>query len=190
MHAGSQELILKLVDANLREGDHLFHLARSHPSIPFDPNLSFPSHILRCVEPDGAHRYDLIVMEKAAGAALAEVISFKWYAKESAHVMRIIEELGSCLKEFHMRYGNSQHGDFHASNIFYDEATDQFTFIDVADIGSPKRSKTYTDKEHFIQSLRGMSHTFGATFFADASQAFQAGYSRSRSEPSVWYSCS
>jgi len=182
MHSGSQELILKLVKASHHEGEQLLDLARRFPAIVHDPTISFPSHVFRCVDCSGAHRFDLIVMVRAAGVSLAEFICEAWYAKRVPQLMRVLEKLGSQLHEFHMRYCNSQHGDFHVSNIFYDKATDTITFIDIADVGSAS-SNLNPDKQHFLKSLQAICQSYGATFLAEASGAFELGYRSKAREP-------
>jgi hypothetical protein len=168
-----QDLILKLVTSSRQEGDKVLQLSAHHPDMLNDSLLAFPMQVARCVGADGTHRYDLIVMRRAQGARLGDYIGEKWYGGKSDSVMRLFQKLGSCLRKFHCRYRNSQHGDFQPSNIFYDEASDKFTLIDVADIGSHN-----ADKKHFLKSLEILSRAYGAKFLSDASRAFESGYQR------------
>jgi len=168
-----QDLILKLVSSTRQESEKLGQLSRTHPSMLHDSMLSFPSQVVHCLGTNGLKRFDLIVMECAQGVRLGDFIGQKWYSGQTACVLRVLRKLGSCLHEFHSRYGHSQHGDFQPSNILYDEAADKITFIDVADIGSRN-----ADAQHFLKSLKILSKAYGSKFLAEASQAFEAGYGR------------
>lgn len=177
MRTSSQrEFILKLVSANRQEGNKLSTLVRNHPSIVKDPLLAFPLQVFHVIGAGGTKRYDLIVMDKARGRTLADFLGSKWYSQGADPVKRVMKKLGSSLREFHTRYRNSQHGDFQPSNIFYDEASDKLTFIDVADIGANQAH--HSDKQHLLESLRILSRAYGSKFLADASGAFEAGYAR------------
>lgn len=169
----SQDLILKLVDSSRREGEKVLQLMRKYPSMMHDSSLSFPLKVVHCIGASGMKKYDLIVMQRAQGTPIGDFIGTKWYAGQTTSVMRVLQKLGSCLREFHSHYGHSQHGDFQPSNIFYDEATDKITLIDVADIGSHNQ-----DKEHFLRSLKIISQAYGSRFLTDASCTFQSGYGR------------
>jgi hypothetical protein len=189
VRSASQEIILKLVKYNRREGEKLSNLLYQHPSIAHDPNLCFPSHVMHCIGTDGKRRYDLVVMEKVRGLPLSDFIGAKWYANQGAQVMRVIEKLGSLLRDFHMQYAHSQHGDFQPSNIFYEEAADQIKFIDVAGISASVYAQNQ-DKEHFLQSLQLISKAYGSNFFADASRAFETGYNRGEAPTTLQRFCS
>lgn len=176
--ASREDLILKLVSASKAEGDMLLNLHRSHPAIIQDPSLSFPVQIFQCLGSDGRKRYDLFIMEKAHGESLADYIGKQWWVHGPAPVMRVLKQVGRSLRDFHTRYHKSQHGDFQPSNIFYDEAADKITLIDIAGMGAPTH---HTDKEHFHEALKLIApayELFGAKFLIDASQAFEEGYSQ------------
>jgi hypothetical protein len=173
LRSQTHDLILKLVSANRHEGEKILQLMRKHPSMMHDAALSFPVKVVHCMCATGLKKYDLMVMPRAQGIPLGDFIGEKWWSGKGTCVMRILQKLGACLRQFHSCYGNSQHGDFQPSNIFYDEAADKITFIDVADIG-----KHNPDKDHFMSSLKIISQAYGANFFAEASRAFQSGYGR------------
>jgi len=87
-------------------------------------------------------------------------------------VMPILFQLGTFLAQFHKRYGGCQHGDFHASNIFYDTATRSFTLIDIADMGNSSVQKS--DTEYFIETLNKMSVM--RAFLGEGVRSFEDGY--------------
>lgn len=172
---GAEDLILKLVCSSRHESEKLVQLSLKHRSMAADCLLSFPLQIVHLLGANGVRRYDLIVMRRARGVSLSMFVGERWQTGQCTDALRVIEKLGTCLNDFHSRYGDSQHGDFHTSNIFYDEVTDKFTFIDVADIGDPHRTK---DKEYLLQALKMVSFTLGSDFLTKASHAFESGYSR------------
>jgi len=171
LHAHGQDLIIKLVGASRQESDKLVQLSARYPDMASDSMLAFPLQVVRCVGTDGTHRYDLVVMKRARGTRLGDYVGEKWYGGESDKLMQVLWKLGSCLRKFHSRYGHSQHGDFQPSNIFYDEDSNNFTFIDVADIG-----RQGNDIEHFLKSLKILAGAYGPKFLCEASGAFECGY--------------
>jgi len=113
-------------------------------------------------------------MRHAAGQSLSAIIGLKWYANQGSEVMRIFEQLGGFLADFHLRYGHKQHGDFQPSNIWYDDTTGSFTLLDVSDIGPQIQS----DVEHFSDSIRMFSQAYGPQFETEGLQHFMTGYHR------------
>jgi Ser/Thr protein kinase RdoA (MazF antagonist) len=178
---GSRSFVLKLVKSRNgpasmpTEAERLVQLSRQHPSVASDPALAFPQNIFRCLGACGDARYDLIVMRKAPGQPLADVIARKWHGGQASELMRIFELLGCFLADFHARYGNWQHGDFQPSNVFYDEATGKFTMLDVSDI-APQLGFAESDVEHFMKSIGLLARFFGPHFDVEARRHFEAGY--------------
>lgn len=183
---GSVSLVLKLirnVDLGVRlptESERFQKLAASAPAMLTDPSMTFPQKMFRVkgTVPQGS--YDLLVMPKAAGERLSDVISILWARGQKSQVMSIVERAGAFLKEFHIKYANKQHCDFQASNLFFEEATGKFTMVDLADIGQ-QAIISETDFDHFIGGLRILSKSFGLQFFQESQHAFQAGYNSTRS---------
>jgi len=175
------ELVLKLVRGNridrnlLTEAENLQKIAREHPGVASDPTLAFPSKVLAVLGPGGVKRHDLIVMRKARGERFAEVIARKWYSGQASQLMRVLEQLGVCLAEFHKRYGGMQHTDFQPSNIIYDEERDALVMIDVGGMGVQTMQG---DKAHFAKSLRLLAETYGPALVNDGLRRFERGYAR------------
>jgi hypothetical protein len=188
LESGKEKLVLKLVKAErtdptvLTDAENCLRLMQEHPGILIDPVLAFPRWILACREAaapppsgDGQRRYDLLVMRKVPGRGLAEVVATKRLANQIPEVLLLLERLGALLRDFHDRYGGSQHGDFHSGNIFYDEESDAFAFIDVGGIGIPTMD---SDVDHFSKALRYFSEAYGHEFVEEGLQSFELGYHR------------
>mmetsp|Transcript_73049 Transcript_73049/g.191507 ORF Transcript_73049/g.191507 Transcript_73049/m.191507 type:complete len:800 (-) Transcript_73049:100-2499(-) len=177
-----EELVLKLVRCHriatniLTEAENFLKLFRDFPGILNDKHVAFPVKIFSCHGLGGTKRHDLIVMRKVRGERLAELIARKWYGNQVPQLMQILEKLGVCLAEYHNRYGAaSQHGDFQPSNIFYDEETDEITFIDVGGMGVPTME---TDVEHFSKSMNLLAEAYGFQLAIDGIRVFEQGYNR------------
>lgn len=183
---GPKSFVLKLIrnqDLGVKlptETERFLKLAAQHPSMLSDPTLTFPLKIftLKAMVPAG--NYDLLAMPKAAGERLSDVVSILWARGMKTQIMSILERAGAFLKDFHFRYGNKQHCDFQASNVFYDEVSGKFTMLDIADIGQ-QAIISEKDVEHFVGGLRILAKSFGAQFFTESQRAFQAGYNGGRS---------
>jgi len=179
--SSKEEFVLKLVrchriDHNiLTEAENFLKIYREHPAVVKDPILAFPFRIFSCVGPSSMKLFDLIIMRKVRGDRLAEVIARKWYGCQVPQLLRIMEKLGVCLAEFHGRYGNSQHGDFQPSNIFYDEGHDELTLIDVGGMGVPT---TENDIEHFSKSIKLLAETYGSRLAGEGLKHFEQGYAK------------
>lgn len=174
-----EELVLKLVRCHRvaasipTEAENCLRIFREHSSAVNDPTIAFPIKIFSCLGTGGTKRYDLIVMRRVRGERLAELIARKWYSKQVPQLMQILEKLGICLAEFHARYGNSQHGDFQPSNIFYDEDKDEIALIDVGGMGVPTME---SDVEHFAKSMKLLAEAYGVQLSADGMRHFERGY--------------
>merc|ERR1719401_1233531 len=162
--APKDDLVLKLVTCKKAhaslptEAENFMRIYREHPSVISDRLVAFPSNLLSCVGPSGK-AWDLIVMRKVRGERLAEYIERKSHSapRQLPELLQLMDKLGARLAEFHGRYGGCQHGDFQAANIFYDEATDEFTFIDIGGMGIPT---TETDEQHFSKNLQMLSSAY------------------------------
>eukprot|EP00415_Alexandrium_ostenfeldii_P003728 UN3728 len=136
-NGSKEELVLKLVKCQRvahsipTEAENCLKIYREHPEVINDPTVAFPFKILSCIGANGVKRYDLIIMRKVRGERLAELIARKWYTNQVPQLMQILEKLGVCLAEFHVRYGSSQHGDFQPSNIFCEEEREDIALIDI-----------------------------------------------------------
>jgi len=175
----SQEWIMKLVrgkrlvPALPTEAENLDRLVSEHPGIVADALLAFPIRTVGCLGTSGK-AYDLIVMRRAPGERLAEVICHMWYAGRHEDLWVVIQRVGAAVAEFHARYLNSQHGDMQPSNIFWDESSQQVTFIDVGGMGVPVERG---DVDHFAHAVQLLATAYGNDFEADCLHAFQSGYS-------------
>jgi hypothetical protein len=169
-------LIAKLVKVQHQEGERFRRLSSELPGLMHDSMLAFPTYILHCKRAGGKQEYDLIVMPLVEGEIAGDVIGKLWWTNQAAKVMQIIEDIGTCLGNFHQRYGNKQHGDFQTSNIQYDEKTNTISFIDLADIGHTRAA--YNDITHFKECLKILSQAYGPTFYEEAQSRFTIGYSK------------
>lgn len=174
----TKELIIKLVRPEAGEGEKLVRLASKYPDILEDKSLGFPFTIVNCIGANQATLYQLIVMRKVPGVPFQDYIGEKWWSRSPqahADLFRVTKKLGEKLAQFHERYDGAQHGDFSASNIFYDEASDMITFIDLADIG-PKHLLN-NDADHFIMCMEIVSAAYGRAFKDQTQRYFSSGYS-------------
>lgn len=179
--ASDSQYVLKLVRGSrldqslLTESENFQKIAREYPAVTSDPAVAFPVRVLAVVGPAGAKKLDLIVMRRARGERLAEVIARKWYGGQVQALMHVLEKTGLCLGEFHARYGGVQHGDFQPSNLLYDEERDSLVMIDVGGMGVPT---TVGDVAHFSNSVRLLAETYGASLCTDGLRRFEQGYAR------------
>lgn len=175
-----RDLVLKLVKCTrmstrvVTEGENLVKLAADHPKIARDPAVAFPVRIFKChgPGPERPHRYDLVVMWKAQGERMAELIAHKWYSNALEDLWQIFELLGQTLAAFHMRYNDSQHGDFQPSNVFYDEESSHISLIDIGGMGVPTSE---SDTEHFNKSLKLLADAYGSQLLT-GQRYFEQGY--------------
>lgn len=152
-------LILKLVPSTPlygipSEATRLRNLALQHPFIVSDNSVAFPLKIFKCMGPAGEHSFDFIVMRKVAGEPLTDIITKSDRAGAMPQCMLIFRELGIFLAQFHKRYSNKQHGDFHTSNIYYDASSGSFSLIDIGNLGNKCVKKR--DTEYFLETLSSM----------------------------------
>lgn len=176
---GARCLVLKLVEGQRKhpnmptEAEVFGTLLREHPQIRSDLSLAFPFKVFYFRDSSGSRRYDLIVMNKAPGVAMAEVISTKVGFQQTGQLLPILESLGRFLAGVHSRY-NLQHGDLQPSNIFYDEATGNFTLIDVGGMDGMPCQK---DVEHFGESLNMLANGLQKPMLStDGVRHFRNGY--------------
>jgi len=174
-----KDLVLKLVKCTRRgtlltEAENFVKLNTDHPKIAKDSAVAFPVRIFKCLgpAPERSHRYDLIVMWKVKGERLAEFIAHCWYAKEFDELWNIFERIGETLAAFHLRYDESQHGDFQPSNVFYDQDTGQFSLIDIGGMGV---HTSENDRQHFSKSLKLLADAYGSQLLT-GQRSFETGY--------------
>jgi hypothetical protein len=170
-----ENFVLKLVRNTTHPGiptetQRFQKLAAEHPTILSDPALTFPRRIFSF-----GKNFDLMVMPKASGERVSDIISLMWARGQKQQVMTLMQRAGAFLKDFHLRYGNKQHCDFQASNLFYDEPSGKFTMVDLADIGQQNQISE-RDLDRFIGGLRILGKSFGPQFFQESQRSFQAGY--------------
>jgi len=176
----SEQYVLKLISCHRchhtvpTETENFLKLSRDHPGLSGDREMTFPVKLFACQ--NRPRRYDLVVMRSAPGMRLAEVLHAKWAGRQVQDIMKILGCVGQALKRFHMRYGNTQHQDFQPANVFWDDATDAVTIIDLGGMGL---ATTESDNDYFKKALRMMTERWGA-MREDACRAFDAGYSEQR----------
>jgi hypothetical protein len=175
----SKSFVLKVVKQDnsygCSESQKLLRFSQMYPSIRCDNSVAFPTKIFNCIDHAGTLAYQCIVMPKVVGKELGEFICQKWQREEKELVMQILYNLGVFLADFHKRYDNHQHGDFHESNVFYDESSCIFTLIDLAELGS-STSDLEGDMEQFMQRLSSLSNEYGEEFSTSAKKQFEEGY--------------
>jgi len=188
MRDGAQCFVLKLVRTSspgmsqlqASEADKFAKLCRENPRIAQDPSLSFPSKIFHCMSDGGVNNNDLIVMRQVSGVRMSEFIMQRSHGKHVQDLMRILEQFGSFLADFHARYNGMQHGDLTPANVFYDERSGRFALVDVADL-APHNPVIQSDVERFISSLKLLSTFCGPELFMQGKAQFEAGYNARRS---------
>jgi len=179
-----KDLVLKLVRSQRRiptvptDAENLLRLSKELPGITEDSSLAFPLLIIAIIGESDEKRYDFIIMRKARGQSLSDIIAIKVCFKQVDDLLVIMERLGACLYSFHYRYGDLQHGDFQPSNIFYDERNETFTLIDVGGIGVPTVD---TDVEHFRKSMSICFSSNGPDFISNCLDRLEQGYAAAKS---------
>jgi len=180
LESGGITCVLKLVrNVNLgielpTETERFAQLAAACPNLLYDDALTFPMRIFRLRSQVQNPTFDLLVMPLATGERLSDIVSILWALKKRGQVMDIMERAGKFLKDFHARYNNMQHCDFQPSNLFYDEARQKFTLVDLADLGQ-QALITEKDADRFLNGLRIMGKSLGPEFM-ETLRHFQAGY--------------
>eukprot|EP00403_Amphidinium_massartii_P024059 CAMPEP_0178407882 /NCGR_PEP_ID=MMETSP0689_2-20121128/19655_1 /TAXON_ID=160604 /ORGANISM="Amphidinium massartii, Strain CS-259" /LENGTH=832 /DNA_ID=CAMNT_0020028965 /DNA_START=71 /DNA_END=2565 /DNA_ORIENTATION=- len=158
------ELVLKLVKAHRRrpqtptDTESFRWLVEQCPHIVDDALLAFPRKIISMIGSNAERTYDIIVMKRCPGRSLSEIVAGKLAMGKVDVLLELFAKVGSCLAEFHVRYGGWQHGDFTPSNIFHDERLGRTSFIDVGDVGRPQ---VETDVEHFLKALEILEKAYG-----------------------------
>jgi len=179
----ARDLVLKLVKCTrisstiLTEAENFVKVFSEFPRMSQDSSVAFPVRIFKCLgpAPERLHRHDLIVMWKARGERMAELIAHKWYQKQFDVLWEIFDQLGQALSAYHMRYNENQHGDFQPSNVMYDEDTGEIALIDIGGMGVPTAT---TDIEHFSKSLKLLADVYGSQLLSEGFKSFEAGYAR------------
>lgn len=171
--------IMKLVKATRTvptlptEAQNLLRIAQEHPAMLSDPLLAFPTAILSCVNRAGGRSHDLLIMPRARGERLCDLLANKWHSGQHTDCWRIIEKVGAAAAELHARYANVQHGDFQPANVFWDESTGRVTLIDVGGMGM---ATCNSDVQHFTRNIGILATVYGSLFEADGIAAFHRGY--------------
>jgi hypothetical protein len=186
VHSSSQELICKLINTQRShpmlptETECFTRLAREYPNLLNDRDLAFPLKIFHCCRSGGTTTHDLIVMRRAPGESFSDIVSRKWKGGRLSELMTHFEAAGVFLASIHNRYG-LQHGDFQPNNLFFDEATNQFTMIDIADLASSTQMMVQEgDVEHFCKGIQLLASVLGEQVHIDGLRHFQAGYNKNR----------
>merc|ERR1712151_530357 len=161
-------------------GGNLIKISQEHPSILQDNSVAFPRHIVRLRGTRQDHRYDVIVMQKAAGRGLGQVIQEKWRAGRISELMAILETVGESLADFHQRYGGKQHGDLTPTNVFYDEKSRCVTLIDLGGMGT---SSFENDVTYFSKSLSLSARLMGQELEIQGVRHFKAGHAKAIVDP-------
>lgn len=181
---GSRELALKLVrfdrlaPTQLIEAATFIRMYNEFPNIISDPSLSFPSHIFYIRGHGGARRHDLIVMPRAAGSMVSDIIASRCRAGDTKELADILEAIGASIAAFHHRYEGKQHCDLGAENVYFDVATQHTTLIDLGGMGNKVSCQ---DVERFCKIVRRMCEFYGRDI-EDGISRFKSGYARVRAE--------
>jgi len=180
---GSRKHVLKLVSSARRhprcpsEAELFKAIAKDHPSVVKDHAIAFPVRIFHLCDAKGNKPYDLIAMRKAPGVCFDEVMARKWQGGKKAELFSDFEAFGCFLAALHKCYG-MQHGDLHASNVYYEEQNGLFTLIDVAGMAPNPYGGSDNDVEHFIGSLKIISQRFGESLYSQGRRFFLTGYNK------------
>merc|ERR1712176_1400901 len=175
------ELVLKLVRNKAifpgvpTEAENLIKISQEHPSVLQDTSVAFPRQIVRLLGSRQDHRYDVIVMRKAVGQGLGQVIQQRWRAGRIVELMSILEKVGECLGEFHQRHGGKQHGDLTPTNMLYDETSGCVTLIDLGGMGC---SSCEGDVNYFAKNLSLSARLMGQQLETQGVQHFKQGYAK------------
>jgi len=178
--AGEKELVLKLVrfdplaPSQLVEAANLLKMQDEFPNIGSDDMLTFPSHIFHVLGPGGTRSRDLIVMRRAPGVLLADVVAERCRAGRVQELIGIFEKVGVSAAEFHHRYGGKQHCDLGPHNIFYEEETGRVTFIDLGGMGNKVAQQ---DVDRFAKIVCRISGFYGQNVEKGVG-AFREGYAK------------
>jgi len=184
----SHGVVLKLVESNRRnparatDSEKFQNIAGKCPSIVSEFSLSFPVKIFQLRGPGGTRSQDLIVLRRAPGQQLTQILYHKWHANEKSELLRMFKEFGSFMHTIHRVYKGMQHGDCQPSNVFYDSISGYFTLIDVGDMGYGPfiADGGEDDVEHFLTGLRTLTKWYTQQFIADCERHFRAGYAEEK----------
>merc|ERR1719253_1236864 len=142
-HDGTLGVVLKLVDGTRRHAavptdtEKFLKLFKMAPHIVREFSIAFPVKIYSLRGPAGSLNQDLIIMRRASGLQLTQLLYLKFHSNEFDDLNRVFREFGEYMFTIHRIYQGMQHGDCQPSNVFYDSINGFFTLIDVADMGWP-----------------------------------------------------
>jgi serine/threonine protein kinase len=186
LSGASGNFILKLVPHDRRhfmmpsEAEQFLKLVRDHPAMSDDPALAFPLKIFYCRDQERDKLiHDLIVMRKAPGHSIADIIGRRWFMNKKVELMRELYALGAFLAEVHARH-HMQHGDFTPSNVFYDEVSGAFTMVDLSDFGPQFWESSESDVERFCVGIDMLAKCYGEQLRCEGKQHFVRGYQESK----------
>lgn len=178
----SHGLIVKLVNhihpTRATDSEKFAKICGECPNIVGEFSFAFPVRILYLRGPDGQRCKDLIVMRRAVGLQLTQILYHKWQAKELEELLHMFKEFGTFLRTIHRVYKGRQHGDCQPSNVFYDGFNGVFTLVDCADFGFGPfvAAGGENDVEHFVCGLKSLSQWYGCEFIDGAEKHFRQGY--------------
>lgn len=176
-----EEFVLKLVKANAQnftqcsESDHFQRLYQEMPYIVNDLSVGFPIKIFKIVGPRGVRQYDLHIMRRVPGRSLETIIEGYWKNGRKQELKNIFRRVGEFVRHFHERYNSTQHNDVGPQNIFFDEATEQVSIIDLGMMGF---SLTKNDCQVFASYVHSLVKTYGPEILKGVTY-FDQGYSGS-----------
>lgn len=188
-----QAFILKLVSSEgielesgaalVSDANRYMTLCSEHPRIRRDSSIAFPIKVFRCRAPDGSLPHDLIVMIRAPGEVFSDTIAKLTLDGPKQELLRVLEQFGRFLADFHARYDGMQHGDCQPPNICYDAASQSFTMLDAATMMA---SQPGADAEQFMQSLTALSKLIGGSGFgSECKRHFALGYWNSQPDLAI-----
>lgn len=166
---GSPGLVLKLVEASRTQ--NFVRIQEKCPDIVKELAFAFPVKILKLRGPCGSPLKDLVVMRRAQGESLAQIINAKCQRQETTVLFQMLTDFGTFLRTVHKVYNGMQHGKCRPSNVFYEETSRSFTFVDVEDFGIGTH-----DVEHFVGALRILVGQYGVAIASNAEEHFRTAW--------------
>lgn len=153
------DLVIKLTRSGqfLNEIENLTKHSDNHPDLLYDDDLMFPIRLMDVKSTRGPQQ--LFVMRKANGRTVGEFLGLTLALRPGTSTLSpgsiqairyMFRAVGTVLGNFHKRYGNLNHCDFHISNVFYEERTRKATIIDLGGMG---QKVSDTDVEHFTKAI-------------------------------------
>jgi len=184
LSGAGEDLVLKLVrfdplaPSQLIEAANFSKMQEEFMSIGNDTMLTFPSHIFHVLGPGGVRNRDLIVMRRAPGVLLADLIAERCSTGQMQELMSILEKVGASTAEFHHRYRGKQHCDLGPHNIFFDEETGRTTFIDLGGMGNKVAQQ---DVDRFARIACRISGFYGQNLEKGV-EVFREGYAHAAAQ--------